>query len=163
MIFNKFKLETLFKIRDVALIYLIVSISSFLIVTSMKYIWGRTRFRALGEDYSEYSNFLTIHGFNNSLNGDDYKSFPSGHTNAATSILILSLIPIRLSNKRWIRYVVMLLCGLYVLNVAISRICVGAHYASDVLFGFGVSTICFLITYIILKKKGWLYVRNDKC
>ena len=90
-------------------------------------------------------------------------SFPSGHTSAATTIFVLSLIPSRLSNKRWVKYLVLGLCCLYVLTMGLSRICVKAHYASDVLFGFGITSICFLVTYIIFKKKGWLYARGNKC
>lgn len=160
---DRVNLETLYKLRDIALIYLIVSITSFLLTTSIKYIWGRPRFYTLSPDYSDYSNYLTIHGFKNSTMGSAYRSFPSGHTNAAASILVLSLIPTRFTNKRWIKHLVNILCVLYPIVVAISGVCVGDHYASDVLFGFAISLCCFITTYIIFKKKGWLYVRNNKC
>ena len=153
---------TLFKFKDIALIYLLVSASSFLIVSGAKYIWGRPRFRVLSDDFNEYTSFIHIN-FLEGRYGDDYRSFPSGHTNAATSILVLSLIPARITSKRWIKYLVFSVCILYPIIVAISRIGVGAHYASDVLFGFIISLSCFLITYIILKKKGWLNVRSNKC
>ena len=163
MITNKISEDKLVKLKDIALLYLIVSVSSFFIVTTMKCVWGRERYRSLSSDYKEYTNFLTINGFSMGLIGDEYHSFPSGHTNAATSILILGLIPSRFNLKRWIKYLVNFICFSYVVLVAISRIGVGAHYASDVLFGFGVSISCFLITYTIFKKKGWLYARSDKC
>ena len=89
ILFNKINVETLYRIKDVALIYLIVSASSFLVVSGAKYIWGRVRFRALSSDFSEYTSFLKIN-FLEGKNGDAYRSFPSGHTNAATSILVLS-------------------------------------------------------------------------
>ena len=143
--------------------YLIVSVVSFFVVSSMKCIWGRPRYRSLSSDYSEYNNFLIVNGFSKGLIGDEYHSFPSGHTNAASSILILGMIPNRFNLKRWIKYLVNLICFSYVVLVAISRIGVGAHYASDVLFGFGVSIGCFMITYNIFKKKGWLYARGNKC
>lgn len=163
MAFNKIDSEKLYKMRDIALIYFIVSLSSFLIVTLMKNIWGRPRYRILDNNYEAYSNFLTISGFKNSKLGDNYRSFPSGHTNAASSILVLSLITPRFTNKKWVKYLITGICIVYPVLVAISRICVGAHYASDVLFGFGVSFTCLLTTYIIFKKKGWLYVRSNKC
>lgn len=160
---NKINKESLFKIRDIAFIYLIVSVSSFVMVSGTKYVWGRVRYRDLSDDCSEFTNFLTINGLSNGLEGDNYRSFPSGHTNAASCILILSLIPARYSNKKWLKYLVISLCCLYVLTVAISRVVVKAHYASDVLFGFGINFACFMITYIIFKKKGWLYARSNKC
>ena len=160
---NKIEHDSIYKIRDIALIMLIVSLSSFIMVTGIKYIWGRPRYRILSNDYSEYVNFLTIDGFRNGLPSDDYRSFPSGHTNAATSILVWGLLPARFTSKKWVKYLVNSLCVIYPLIVAISRIGIGAHYASDVLFGFGISFSCFVITYIIFKKKGWLYVRDNKC
>lgn len=159
LLLSKVDRKSLMKISDVALIYLIVVASSFLIVSITKNVWGRTRFRALSDDFSEYSSFLNIN-FLEGFNGDDYRSFPSGHTNAATSILILSLIPSRLSSKKWICYLTFSFCLLYPIIVAISRVGVGAHYASDVLFGFMISISCFLITHITFKKKGWLNVRS---
>lgn len=163
ILFNKFDKEQLYKIRDIALIYLIVSISSFLIVTGLKLVWGRPRFRSLSSDYSEYSNFLTVHGLSNGLLGDEYRSFPSGHTNSATSILLLSLLPSRYTSKKWIKYLVGSICFIYAFAVAFTRVGIGAHYASDVLFGFGISVVCSLISYAIFKKKGWLYARGNKC
>ena len=163
IVFNKIDRDNLEKLKDIALIYLIVTISSVALVSVIKFIWGRPRYRILSPDYSEYTNYLVIHGLSNGSIGTDYRSFPSGHTNAATSILILSLIAPRFSSKKWIKYLISGACYLYVLIMAISRVCVGAHYASDVLFGFGISSICFLTTYIIFKKKGWLYVRSNKC
>ena len=161
--FNKIDREKLDKLKDIAFIYLIVSASSFFFVSVVKYLWGRPRYRILSSDYSEYTNYLVIHGLSNGMIGTDYRSFPSGHTNAAASILVLSLVAPRLSNKKWIKYMVNSVCSIYVLIMAISRVCVGAHYASDVLFGFGISFVCFLTTYIIFKKKGWLHVRSNKC
>lgn len=160
ILFSKFKIENLIKLRKVALIYSLVSLSSFLIVSVLKLIWGRTRFYALSSDYNEFSNFLTIN-IGNGLKGDEYNSFPSGHTSSATTSLVLILIPLTLSNKKLISYLTGTVCFLYVLLVAISRVGYGAHYASDVLFGFVICCSCFMIIYNIFKKKGWLDVRNN--
>lgn len=159
---NKVNHDNLEKIKDIALMYLVVSLSSFIIVSGVKLIWGRARFVTLSEDYSEFTNFLTINGFSRGELEDGYRSFPSGHTNAATSILLLSLIPCRFTNKKWVKYLVFSVLLAYVFTVAISRVCLGAHYASDVLFGFGINIICSIIVYVIFKKKGWLNVRSDK-
>ena len=162
-LFNKVNKDKIIKIRDLTLLATLVSISSFSIVTSMKYIWGRPRYWALNGDYSQFCNYLTISGTVNSLMGNAYMSFPSGHTNAATCLIILPFAFDRLIKSKPLRYLMSSLCYIYVFMVALSRICVGAHFASDVLFGFGINCLCFTVIYVYLKKKGWLHVGGNKC
>ena len=97
----------------------------------------------------------------NGVNG--HKSFPSGHTNAGTSILLIALLVPRFTDKKWIKYLVATLCFAYIAILAFSRIVVSAHYASDVLCGFivGFTTLC--VTYIVLKRKGVINVAGNKC
>ena len=161
LFFNRISFESLMKMKDISLMAFIVSISSFLIVSGMKLFWGRPRYRTLSDDYSEYVNFLTIDAFRNGIPSSEYCSFPSGHTNAATSLLLYALIPFRMTKKKVVKYLVSIFCVFYPFVVAFTRIGIGAHFASDVLFGFGVSFTCLIVTYIIFEKKGWLYVRND--
>ena len=75
------------------------------------------------------------------------------------------LIPImmKITNKKWIQYLTVVMAITYVILVAISRVLIGAHYASDVLFGLGINVICSVLIYFFVKKRGWLDVRNDKC
>lgn len=156
-IFSKIKEETLHKIKDIAFLGLIVSVVSFGAIQLLKNVWGRVRFRDLSSDYSEFTNLFTING----LNGNH--SFPSGHTNAGTSILIISLLVPRFTNKKWVKYLVTALCFVYIATLAVSRVIVSAHYASDVLVGFvvGFTTLC--ITYHVLNRKGVINASNNKC
>ena len=75
--------------------------------------------------------------------GDACKSFPSGHTFAAGMSYVIICLPDII--KKWDNVVGRALCWiipiLFTGLVAISRIMVGAHYFSDVLFG---GTIVFL-------------------
>lgn len=160
LLFTRFKQENLVKLRDISLIMMLVSAFSFVSVTGIKYIMGRARFRILDENYSEFSNFLTMNFFRG-LDGDGYRSFPSGHTGSATCLLTSFLIPMRLCNKKWVTYTVFGASFLYAIVVALSRIMIGAHYASDVLFGFGCSVISFAVVYFIFYKKGWLNARSN--
>lgn len=155
--FLKVKKETLHKIKDIAFLGLVVSLVSFGCVQLLKNVWGRVRFRDLSYDYSEFTNLFTING----LNGNH--SFPSGHTNAGTSILLIALLVPRFSNKKWLKYLIASLCFVYIVVLAVSRIVVSAHYASDVLFGFlvGFTTIC--VTYSVLRRKGVIDASNNKC
>lgn len=156
-LFSKFKNSTLEIIKDIAILGVIVTVISFISTEMLKYLWGRVRFRDLSSDYSEFTRLLEING----LNG--HKSFPSGHTNAGTSILLIALIVPRFSDKKWLKYLVTVLCFSYIFILAISRIIVSAHYASDVLCGFvvGFTTLC--VTYSVLKRKGVINVTSNKC
>ena len=161
LLFERIDVSKLEKLRDVSLVMLVVSALSFFGVQVIKHLMGRVRFRALDETYSEFTNFLTIREFLGGLNGDDFKSFPSGHTASAACLLTSFLIPMKLSNKKWISYLTLSASVIYTVLIAVSRVCIGAHYASDVLFGFGITTICFVLSYMIFTKKGWLNVRSN--
>jgi membrane-associated phospholipid phosphatase len=160
LLFTRFKQENLVKLRDISLIMMLVSAFSFVSVTGIKYIMGRASFRILDENYSEFSNFLTMN-FLRGLEGDGYRSFPSGHTGSATCLLTLFLVPMKLCNKKWVSYLVLGASFVYAVVVALSRIMIGAHYASDVLFGFGCSVVSFAIIYFVFYKKGWLNARGN--
>lgn len=157
IVFNKLKRETLENIKDLAILGLITSAVSIACTEVLKLTWGRVRFRDLSSDFSEFTNLFTINGYTGN------KSFPSGHTNAGTSILLISLIVSRFTNKKWIKNLVTSLCFVYVAILAFSRIVVSAHYASDVMCGFvvGFTTLC--LTYYILKRKGVINVASNKC
>ena len=134
-----------------------VTVISFTCTEILKYTWGRVRFRDLSTDYSEFTRLFHING----LTG--HKSFPSGHTNAGTSILIIAMLIPRFTDKKWIKYIVTMLCFFYIIVLAISRIVVSAHYASDVLVGFSVGFTTICITHKILRKRGVLNVASNKC
>lgn len=156
-LFNKIKIETLENLKDLAVLGLVVSAVSLVSIEILKLTWGRVRFRDLSSDYSEFTNLFTINGYTGN------KSFPSGHTNAGTSILLVSLIVSRLSNKRWLKNLISVLCFIYIAMLAFSRIVVSAHYASDVMCGFvvGFTTLC--VTYYVFKRRGVINVTSNKC
>jgi membrane-associated phospholipid phosphatase len=116
-------------------------INPLLFVQLVKIFWGRVRFRDLAVGYSNYSPWFIPQG----LTGNN--SFPSGHT--AMSFMFLPLL-IAVEKRGW-KNPVKILTIILVLGwgffVALSRIIVGAHYASDVLFSTGVATIATLLLY----------------
>lgn len=156
-LFSKIKIQTLENIKDLAILGVIVSVSSLVCTEIIKYSWGRVRFRDLSADHREFTRLFHINGING------HKSFPSGHTNAGTSILLFALLAPRFTNKKWVKYLVTSLCFMYIAILAISRIVVSAHYASDVMVGFviGFTTIC--VTYHVLRRKGVINVTSNKC
>jgi len=157
MVFSKIKKENLEKVKDLALVGLIATLVSITCIELLKLTWGRVRFRDLSSDYSKFTNLFTINGYTGN------KSFPSGHTNAATNILLISLIVPRFTDKKWLKNLVIGLCFSYALLVAFSRIVVSAHYASDVLVGFVVGLLTISFVYYGLKRRGVIDVTSNKC
>ena len=102
----------------------------------VKYLWGRVRFRELDAAFSQFTPWYLPQG----ITGFD--SFPSGH--AATGFMLLSLLILLHNKKQWIKYSALLLIILWGTVLSLSRVVIGAHYASDVLFGSFFIIITFL-------------------
>lgn len=74
-------------------------------------------------------------------------SFPSGHTMVATAFFgLLIYLLWRSGRGRAQRWALSCLLGLLVLSVGVSRIYLGAHYASDVLAGL-LASLAWLVAY----------------
>ena len=99
-------------------------------VCTIKTLWGRVRLREL-VDMNSLAKFTPWY-HPNFFSGSH--SFPSGHTAHATLLLML---PKWLSGKG-VKYrtVLMTACSVFVALMAFSRLSAGAHFLSDILFGF---------------------------
>ncbi len=154
--------ENMKKLLWFAIFLIIVMAISNIIVQVMKILWERQRFRTMtpGNEYApagvevicpNYAGFTPWYRLNLIsppeirseiykeifLNADEdaFKSFPSGHTVAASAsfgLIILPEIFEKLKKIRWVFWVVPIV---YTTLVGISRIVVAAHYLSDILFG----------------------------
>ncbi|MDR3185483.1 MAG: phosphatase PAP2 family protein [Christensenellaceae bacterium] len=159
------------------------------IVQLMKIIWARQRFRTM-VDVPQNADLLAAYGYNfegftpwykpmsilkselrsseymrlfNDLDSDAFKSFPSGHVVAASASFSLILLPdifAKLNKYRWAFWVTPI-C--YTVLVAISRIVMGAHYLSDVIFGGFIGfTIAIVSRFIIIQKIINKQTENEK-
>lgn len=105
----------------------------------LKFLWGRIRFRDFNGDFSNFSAWYIPNGFN----GND--SFPSGH--AAMSWILISLFVLLSDKSIFKRTAIKTIIFSYALIICISRIVIGAHFASDVLFG----SMFIISAYVVSK------------
>ena len=111
-----------------------------LIVQTIKALWGRTRFRDLAPDLTEFSDWFVPQGITGEL------SFPSGHAAMGWIFLPLLFWVVARSDgrggqgrNRAVPLVGWSLGIVFGVAVAASRIVVGAHYLSDVAFSTAVA------------------------
>jgi membrane-associated phospholipid phosphatase len=121
------------------IISLLAIIHPLLFVQIIKILCGRIRFRDLEIGFTNFTPWFLPPGLS-----WDNKSFPSGHT-AMSFMLLPLLIPLML---------IIVVIG-WAIFVAASRVIVGAHYASDVLFSGGVACIITILLY------KWHYVKRE--
>lgn len=131
----------------VALLYFIVVL---IVMNSLKTMWGRMRFREMSDPLNEFTRWYQIvprGGFDNA-----YASFPSGHSmNSAGVILVTllpSLIPSLKNKEKALHIFVYIWCAV----VGISRVFMGAHFASDVTVGILLSLTIFEILRALIYK-----------
>ena len=141
---NKKKLESIFKPALFSVIAVVVIVVCFEVI---KLTCGRIRFRDLiaAGSLDAYTPWYRPNWFSGS------KSFPSGHMGNATALMTLPLwfekkLP---KNKITAMYAVILIWNFL---LAFSRICAGAHYLTDVIFGFMLGSILVNIVYHYYRK-----------
>jgi membrane-associated phospholipid phosphatase len=106
----------------------------------VKFFWGRVRFRELDLNFSQFTQWYIPQG----ITGFD--SFPSGH--AATGWMLLAILILFKKKKFWLKELVLLLIIIWSVFLAFSRVVIGAHFASDVLFG----SFFIILTFLILNQ-----------
>lgn len=126
----------------------LAAILTFVIIWALKLVWGRVRPRqlTLGGGYFAYTPWYLPQGFTG------YFSFPSGHTANATVILSLlyyfKFIP---EKYKLVKPIATALLSVWIILVALSRVVVGAHFLSDVLFGAAITLA--IVYFCRLKEK----------
>ena len=124
------------------IISLLAIIHPLLFVQIFKILCGRIRFRDLDPGFISFTPWFLPPGL-----GSDGNSFPSGHTAMGWMLLPLLIVVKDREIKDPYRIVVTVLVIGWGLFVGLSRIVVGAHYASDVLFSTGMAAITILLLY----------------
>jgi len=107
------------------------------LIQPIKLLWGRVRFRDLDALYANFTPWFLPNG----LNGN--QSFPSGH--AAMAWMILPLLLLVVNKSKPIKISLLIFIIFWGLTVSLNRVVIGAHYASDALFGAFIIVIIFLL------------------
>ncbi len=132
----------------VALLYFVLVI---IIMNSLKTVWGRMRFREMTDPINEFTRWYQIvprGGFNNI-----YASFPSGHSMNSAGVILLMLLPPMIpalkDREKALHIIVYVWCAV----VGISRVFMGAHFASDVTVGILLSLAIFEVLRAVFYRK----------
>ncbi|MHA1467123.1 MAG: phosphatase PAP2 family protein [Promethearchaeota archaeon] len=129
-------------------IALLAVINPLVFIQITKILCGRVRFRDLDSGYTNFTYWFLPPG----ISGGG-SSFPSGH--AAMSWMFLPLL-ITVKDRKIkdpLRIIVTVLIIGWGIFVAASRVAVGAHYSSDVLFSTGAATIVTIFLYTRFYRK----------
>lgn len=132
--------------RQMAFVTIIMNVVcrlTFVILT--KRYWGRVRFKELSDGFEEFTPWYVINGVNGNF------SFMSGH--AASAWMVLALIVLTRNSSLLKQFLVLAGTISYGVAMAVSRVRLGAHYASDVLFSTGVCVTVFLLALKWLKHR----------
>ncbi|MBE6827107.1 MAG: phosphatase PAP2 family protein [Ruminococcaceae bacterium] len=151
-----------------------VILSNILINIIIKNVMCRPRYRTMWYlgDY-EFTNFRRWYQksvmpeagnplYFEAVNGihvghDAYRSFPSGHTNAAAAVyglLVLPRVLKKYNTTAWKILLVLISVGITGV-VAVSRIVCGAHFFSDVLVGGTIMFLCVMLGIKIFIRSGF--------
>lgn len=141
------------------------------VVQGVKVFMGRQRFRTMQvleyngfESFVNYTPWYQINGAKKvteemlaiGIASDGYKSFPSGHTCSWAVIFALTVLPdfLGVPEKKRVKIkgVLIALTTASVALIAYTRIRVGAHFATDVLFAGGWTYLSVIISAFIAKK-----------
>lgn len=148
---DRYPNELLMKFMPVAkLAVLLVIFAGFITVWAVKIPWGRWTFSSLVKagDLALYTPWYLPQGITG------HYSFISGHTSMAFCVLPLVL----LFEKRRLQYLAAwILALLWGFSTGLSRIVIGAHFASDVLFAAGQTLLWFFVLVLSYRKERLNY------
>ncbi len=138
------------EIRQAAVIGLLLIVFALASVNIIKIVWGRPRFRSMQDDLSAFVPWYLPQA---RAAGEEFKSFPSGHSANAAIIIWITMLPRFMPQLADRDRILKAIAYGWTLCVMISRIMAGAHFLSDVAVGVG----CTLLGFVLLKR--WIKVK----
>ena len=144
-------------VRKYASFIIFIVLTSLFVMFLMKNIWGRQRFISLIET-NNLDNFTRWYKPQSWAANDSFKSFPSGHTSSAATVLVLLFYRSVFKENKY-KILIIAFAILFPILVFFSRMVDGAHYLTDVSMAF---VLVSLITLLYSKKFFEMqYVRNN--
>lgn len=142
--------EALYKAAVLGMWLFVISL---LVINLVKTAWGRERYRHMMEIGSTagFSAWFIPQGL---AGGNEFMSFPSGHSANAAVTLWFALLPTFVPALKDKDGLLKALAGVWIGLVTTSRIVMGAHFLSDVTMGMAISIIIFCLLYNHYYKKA---------
>lgn len=151
------------KIFKICLIVLFTALFSQILSNILKIFAGRYRYCTMNTigDFSLFSPWYVFNGKRQpteemkilGVASDGLKSFPSGHTAAASMVIVFTALPTffeKINNKRS-KIIINVTCWLYIVLVMFSRIIMGKHFLSDVVIGLAITLLSYLGATCLVK------------
>jgi len=153
IVVKKMGRDRLMKYRKIALLFVLLGISSLVVVNLIKILWARPRMRSISS-IEEFKYWYEINGLSNN---NELKSFPSGHTaNSFLMVALAYLIPTKVWRNRFMIFGIA-----WGSCVALSRVILGAHFLSDVIVGGYVTiVVMFILEHFLLKDSEFTLSKN---
>ena len=147
-----------------AVFALIVLVVSRVVVTGIKLVWSRARFRDMLAHNNAFEMFTPWYHPNGFRKVDGYKltSFPSGHVTSATNLFVIVVLADVLPSLKKAKTGMYIFCGLFVAFTMFYRIVFNAHFLSDTLIALLISYLTFYLTKLFFFKKGYEYFKKDE-
>ncbi len=125
-----------------AVVIILAVLNPLIFVQITKILTGRIRFNNLAPGFTDYTTWFLPPG---PLTGGN--SFPSGHTSISFMFLPLLILLKERRLKDPIRILITVLILGWAIFVGLSRVIIGDHYASDVLFSAGMASVITILLY----------------
>lgn len=139
------------------LVLLLAIINPLIFVQTTKLLCGRVRFRDLVElGFEFYTPWYLPPG-----PSIHHASFPSGHTAMGWMLLPLIALVIEKKAKKPLKIFTICFVSLWGFFIACSRVVIGAHYFSDVLFSTGMAFLAYVILYYFIYLKQEKVVKEE--
>lgn len=112
----------------------------------VKFVWGRERYRHMVQigDFSGFSMWFLPQGL---AAGNEFMSFPSGHSANSAIIMWITLLPTFIPVLEKKETLLKIVSCVWIACVMLSRVIMGAHFLSDVTMGMTISLVLFYVLY----------------
>ncbi|WP_221638521.1 phosphatase PAP2 family protein [Paenilisteria weihenstephanensis] len=138
-------------LRRAAIVGLILSFAAVLIITLLKMLWGRMRFRSMIDPTNEFTPWYLPQSF---TTNNEFMSFPSGHAANSAVIMWITLLPTFIPVLKNKQLLLQIIVAIWIALVMISRVIMGAHFSTDVMMGMLIS----LGVFVLLRSK---FIKSD--